>query len=350
MKPKSVWSVGRSKLFIKISEMKILDRYLDLKKQVRKAINEATIKILNEEINEEMSIAGEVTVMVEEIFDILSEELKNKKITYAIPEDVIYREGKFNYECNGIKLTIQWRAYNRPNRYKNPNIPVSYASFNPSNKIIRIMVNAEDGKIDIRSLRQSLQHELSHAFENFKRREVPYKRIDRYERAYQILTDANNNGRMTLNLAVAMVIYISYKFEQRAFYNGAYQYMMQQGEEKDLIFDYDELVVNTKLFKWIGDLTYALLYIGKHEGNMKMIYDAIEPYGLQYPQLWKMGHIALDNLKKLAKRLKKKVEKDYRAKYRIHESIEPFDFTNEEKIRKHNEYLRGLNRKYFCKE
>ena len=74
LKPKSVWSVGRSKLFIKISEMKILDRYLDLKKQVRKAINEATIKILNEEINEEMSIAGEVTVMVEEIFDILSEE------------------------------------------------------------------------------------------------------------------------------------------------------------------------------------------------------------------------------------------------------------------------------------
>ena len=83
---------------------------------------------------------------------------------------------------------------------------------------------------------------------------------------------------------------------------------------------------------------------------MKMIYDAIEPYGLQYPQLWKMGHIALDNLKKLAKRLKKKVEKDYREKYRINESIDPFDFTNEEKIRKHDEYLRGLNRKYFCKE
>ena len=321
---------------------------LNLKKQVRAAINEAIIEILNEEINEEMSIAGEVTVMVEEIYDILSDELKKESITYTIPQNTIYREGNFNYECNGIELSIQWTAYNRPNGYRKPNIPVSYASFNPANKIINIMVNAEDGKIDIKSLRQSLQHELSHAFENFKRHEVPYRRIDRYKKAYQILTDGNNKGRINLEIAVAMVIYISYKFEQNAFYNGAYQYLMQQGDDYSLIYDFDELVANTKLFTWIGDLTFALHYIERHESKMRDIYDAIEPYGLQYPQLLKMGKISLFNLKKLIKRLKKKVEKDYREKYRIHESIEPFDFANEEKIRKRNEYLRELNQKYFC--
>lgn len=315
---------------------------MTIQKQNR-ILAEYLLKEIRTFLFEEKSISEEVNEMAWQIRNLLIDAIHGSILPSDYSRGRIEKTGILPYRYCGIEIDIEWRFSNQPANDKTIQSS-SYASFNPKTKVLRITVNAVDWRYDEGKMVESIQHELTHAFENFKRKSVPYKNLGRYQIAYNYLksnppTDIIKNEAQ----AIAIIIYISYNFEQRAFYNGAYRKLMHRGEE--FWHDFSNAIQETQFFQWQIMLTKAYLYLYK-KGETMTVIDALKDYGLGYLQILKIAKTARKNLKRMMARLIQKVKSDYA---KSHDGDGPIQIPTPTEAKERKHILTEINRRYFCR-
>lgn len=297
---------------------------------------------INEKINEEHSISNEVTLMSTEIFYRIMGKIQPYSISTDMGKQLEYKHGNFKYSKLNISFDVSWDFYNVGN--ETPRTPEmnQFASADLSKKAINITIVAINGRINNDSVIESIQHEISHFFEVSKRQGVPYKNMFQYKLAVTIL---QQEEKFTdIMVAIAEIIYISYKFEQRAFGNGAYRYLMNHTD--DYPHNFNNAIQETKLYKYLCSLEKDIETLTITKDTEYEITETLKRFEITYKALMSSAHSAREGLARMCGRIKSKAIDDYESTHDIHRR-----FVREIKEGKvlREKYLMKLNDKYFCK-
>lgn len=102
-------------------------------------------------------------------------------------------------------------------------------SYNRKLNTLSVVVLAIKGVIDSRTLEDSIAHELTHNFQTqLKGNELLSN--DNIKSSYQAVNKNFTNNNEGIRV-IAKILYLTYKFEQDAFLNGAYAYIMAENEK-----------------------------------------------------------------------------------------------------------------------
>ena len=137
------------------------------------------------------------------------------------------------------------------------------------------------------------------------------------------------------------IIYINHKFEQRAFGNGAYQYMMKSNDYNN---NFDNAIKDTQLFKWLTQIKNDYVFIKNTPQGHPLLKAALKPYNITYDKLLEITEETIDNLIRMLGRIKSKALDDYREQNEVHSMQE--HITKEGLERKWEEIIK-INEKYF---
>lgn len=304
--------------------------------------NTELILEINEKMNEERSISNEVTLMSTEVFYRIMSIVRPSSLSTETLKRYEHKYGEFEYSKLNISFKVSWDFYNIGN--KTPRTPEmkQFASADLSKKAISITIVAINGRIDNDSVIESIQHEISHFFEVSKRQGVPYKNMFQYKLAVTILQQEEKFTEIMV--AIAEVIYISHKFEQRAFGNGAYRYLMNHTD--DYPHNFNNAIQGTKLYKYLCSLEKDIETLTITKDTEYEITETLKRFEITYKALMSSAHSARDGLIRMCGRIKSKAIDDYESTHDIHRR-----FVRESKEGKElrEKYLMKLNDKYFCK-
>ena len=150
-----------------------------------------------------------------------------------------------------------------------------------------------------------------------------------------------NNALTDYEGIIANIIYINHKFEQRAFGNGAYQYMMKSNDYNN---NFDNAIKDTQLFKWLTHIKNDYVFIKNTPQGHPLLKAALKPYNITYDKLLEITEETIDNLIRMLGRIKSKALDDYREQNEVHSMQE--HITKEGMERKWEEIIK-INEKYF---
>lgn len=304
--------------------------------------NTELILEINEKMNEERSISNEVTLMSTEVFYRIMHEIQPLSLSTGMGEKYVYKHGNFVYSKLNISFNVSWNFYNIGN--KTPRTPEmnQFASADLSKKSINITIVAINGRINNDSIIESIQHEISHFFEVSKRQGAPYKNMFQYKLAVTILQQEEKFTEIMV--AIAEIIYISYRFEQRAFGNGAYRYLMSHTD--DYPHNFNNAIQKTKLYKYLCSLNKDIKTLTITKETEYEIRETLKRFEISYKALMSSAHSARDGLIRMCGRIKSKAIDDYERTHDIHSS---YIRKSKEEKELREKYLMKLNDKYFCK-
>lgn len=304
--------------------------------------NTELILEINEKMNEERSISNEVTLMSTEIFYRIMGKIHPYSISTDMGNQFEYKHGNFIYSKLNISFNVSWDFYNVGD--KTPRTPKmkQFASSDIGKRTISVTIVAVNGKINNDSIWESIQHEVSHFFETSKRKGVPYKNMFQYKLAVTILQQEEKFTEVII--AIAEIIYISHKFEQRAFGNGAYRYLMNHTD--DYFHNFNNAIKKTKLYKYLTLIDDDIELLKDNSDAEYEITETLKRFEIPYEDFMDLAKSAREGLVRMCGRIKSKAIDDYERTHNIHSSY--IRETKEEKELK-EKYLMKLNDKYFCK-
>jgi hypothetical protein len=126
-------------------------------------------------------------------------------------------------------------------------------SYNKSINTLSIVVLAIRGVIDTNTLEDSIAHELTHNFQTHLKGDELLSNDNikaKYQAANRNFVSSSESARV-----IASVLYLTYKFEQDAFLNGAYAYIMSEYEKgNDITGAYEK----TAAYNSLHSLRYCL--------------------------------------------------------------------------------------------
>lgn len=274
--------------------------YLPLKKELIKDIEKNFSKLLTEE----MGIIRNVQYDAQMIsYDILNGIKSQKSLptslnltTYksgSFVKEVVVSPDKIKEQPKKKEITIKWHYYSffdvRTQQEEMHNIPYN-TKYIPQLSTLIVVVFAIKNEIDNRTLVDSIAHELTHNFQ----REVKDNELitNNKQKVYQ---NANKNI-VSSNKAVkliANVIYLTHSFEQDAFLNGAYAYIMKEYENGgNFIISYKktEAYVSLETLRYYLDTMQKALDNNKVGENIKN--HCHYEYDLSFEQILKLGEKA----------------------------------------------------------
>ena len=297
---------------------------------------------INEKMYEERSISNEVTLMSTEIFYRIMGKIQPYSISTDMGNQFEYKHGNFIYSKLNISFNVSWDFYNVGD--KTPRTPKmkQFASSDIGKRTISVTIVAVNGKINNDSIWESIQHEVSHFFETSKRKGVPYKNMFQYKLAVTIL---QQEEKFTdIMVAIAEIIYISNKFEQRAFGNGAYRYLMNHTD--DYFHNFNNAIKKTKLYKYLTLIDNDIELLKDNSDAEYEITETLKRFEIPYEDFMDLAKSAREGLVRMCGRIKSKAIDDYERTHNIHSS-----YIRESKEGKElrEKYLMKLNDKYFCK-
>ena len=150
-----------------------------------------------------------------------------------------------------------------------------------------------------------------------------------------------NNALTDYEGIIASIMYINHKFEQRAFGNGAYQYMMKSNDYNN---NFDNVIKDTQLFKWLTQIKNDYTFIKNTPQKHPLLKAALKPYNITYDKLLKITEETIGDLIKMLGRIKSKALDDYREQNEIHSMQRPI---TKEDLEKKWEDIIKINKKYF---
>lgn len=298
---------------------------------------------INEMMYEERSISDEVTLISTEIFYRIMSKIEPYSLSSNMENEFEHKEGQFRYSKLNLNFNVSWEFYNIGN--KTPRTPEmkQFSSIDLNRQAINITIVAANGKIDNDSVIETIQHEISHFFETSKRKGAPYKDMFQYKLAVAIL---QRDEKFTeVMVAIAEIIYISYNFEQRAFGNGAYRYLMNHAE--DYFHNFNNAIKKTKLFKYLSSLDKDIKLLTNNKDAEYEIMETLKRFNMSYKNLMNTAQSTRDRLVRMCGRIKSKAIDDYEATHNIHRR---FVRETEEEKEQREKYLVELNNRYFCKQ
>lgn len=305
-------------------------------------------------IYEDRGVSDEVSI----IAGVITSNILKQVMVIIIQENIlpdrsIKREGNYLFSGYGIKINVLWTFYNVGYESQITDEMRTSASAKISRQEMNVTLLSVRLEYNPASFRETIQHEAMHFFENFKRGYIPYKDQDKYNKAYGYL---KQNNKIAVDKAdketkkileyknyIAKVIYISTAYEQRAFANGAYRYLMSHQE--DAAFKFSTAMQGTKLFSWLKVVEKAIEFFNEYDGDLEPIDEELEDYGIDRIELMTIAIGARKNILRLIGRIVSKAMDDTEEQYPSHSAIIPE--SDEDKNRRLTEKWTRLNKKYF---
>lgn len=320
------------------------------------SLEEMLTKEIIDFLFEDRGVSDEVSqiamIVTSNILKEISDVVIREKI---LPTQYFEWRGNYPFSGYGIKINVQWTFYNVGHNSQITSKMRTSAVANISRHEMTVTLLSVNMKYNASSFKETIQHEAMHFFENFKRGYVPYKEQRKYDKAYNYLKqnasiDTNNEkldkaAKTVLEIKkyIAEIIYISTAYEQRAFANGAYSYLMQHQE--DAAFKFSTAMQGTKLFSWLKVVEKAIEFFNEYNGDLKPIDEELEDYGIDRIELMTIAIGARKNILRLIGRIVSKAMDDTEEQYPSHSAIIPE--SDEDKNRRLTEKWTRLNKKYF---
>lgn len=272
---------------------------------------------INDVLNEERSIASQVTDLSIEIFYSIVDNIKTIREETPISDGLYYKTGKIqDFTLLDKTIHIQWQYFNFNDKetlqsFNNP-LPLSnFRKLNDNECLLQIVIVAVNNHFEQQRFMETIQHELSHCWESINSN-TNFKGLKIYNVAKQLMNDNNQYKQYIGN-----ILYLSKKWEQRAFANGLYSYLMncQQPELWQIN------IRKTQLYN-------ALIYLKNAVNELTLIHEPLQHpflrttllflrnhYGLQFDDLIKIGNKTIKNITRIIGRTLSKVQDDYNKKF-----------------------------------
>lgn len=198
--------------------------------------------LIDKTINEAMSIADSVTVVATDIGRNLMDDMSRVQGGLRF-EGGIEKTGSFMYNKNGLSVMIKWVCYN----YYTLPLGTATLQYTGETSIdenyMKFEVISYNGKLDYKEFYDTIQHEVTHYYEQ----KVWGRRFAKGDKNYgNALKNAKSANSDNIDKYVALIIYAKSYFEQRAYLNGAYQYMMNSN---DYSSKFENSMKETPLYK-----------------------------------------------------------------------------------------------------
>lgn len=273
-------------------------------------------------LNEALSIANEVSMASSTIGNMVLNSIKSRQFQKSPIVGTAFKKGNFSTQIGKENVTIIWEFYNILNEFPENRMLRLRGESDYANRTIKLTIVAIRGRYDRNDFFQTVQHEVSHLFERGKRHK-PYKNLDAYKESINVLNSGLGNNRFdNLKGAIANVIYISHKFEQRAFANGAYMYLMKSD---DYFNRFRDAIKETRLYQYLIVVDDVEYLIERYIEGGNSIEKYLQAYGLNITQFLNLIRDTKKNISKLIGRIIVKAIEDYRESHEIHEIVEPFE-------------------------
>jgi len=315
---------------MKISILEILD-YIDEENIIDESVEE-----INQFIFEDRTIADEVKTITDIIGETFFEEMKRIDSKPYKDKGVNYKQGTFKFNLFNITIDVVWEYYDI---YSDDGLHLNkrdYINADIGHKRLNICLITINRRFSKKAFYENLQHEISHFFERGKRGK-PYNNLDKYNTSITKM----NNALTDYEGIIASIMYINHKFEQRAFGNGAYQYMMKSNDYNN---NFDNVIKDTQLFKWLTQIKNDYTFIKNTPQKHPLLKAALKPYNITYDKLLKITEETIGDLIKMLGRIKSKALDDYREQNEIHSMQRPI---TKEDLEKKWEDIIKINKKYF---
>ena len=208
----------------------------------------------DKKINEAMSIADSVTAVATDIGNDLIDDMNNT-IEGKYFDGGVERNGSFFYNKNGLKVAVKWTYYKY---YKSPSDAVKSqytGETSMDENYIKFVFHLYNGKLNYKEFYDTIQHEVTHYYEQMVWGRRFVKGDKNYEKA---LENAKSADSTDIDRYVALIIYTKSYFEQRAYLNGAYRYMM---DSDDYSSKFENSMKETSLYKLYESIKNARITI-----------------------------------------------------------------------------------------
>lgn len=177
-------------------------------------------------LNEERGISDIVSNLSFKIKDNIINAIENTKSQPINYNEVTFKKGSLEeFNFNNKNITINWSYYSFASNdilnkfpYRIPSSNCNKASNN--SYILNIIIVAINGKFVLTTTMETIQHELEHIWET-SNIQNSYKNMSLYEYGNQLLKEQNEYKK-----SIGIILYLSQKWDQRAYANGVYQYLI----------------------------------------------------------------------------------------------------------------------------
>lgn len=291
--------------------MSSLIERIEHKELIEKTINEIVIVL-----NEERTIPNEILNVINDIKYQLNELIKNSLSLPYNKDYVTFKKGQFDINIFNKSVKIIWEYYSFINKELKDKTFIKNKSGQLRKTIngyeINITIKAINGKIDFARTLETIQHEFEHLWETLHMK-TSYKDMNVYKVAEQLMNDNYNE----YNQSIGRILYLSKKWEQRAFANGVYQYLMNHDipamtreniKETQLYCALIKLKEDVKKLKNVGE------NYNQHPLLRSTLNDLKKDFGIQFVQLIEIGEKAINNIIRILGRTLSKVEDDLNKK------------------------------------
>ena len=321
-----------------------------ISKERKKQLLKETVEQLQDFVNETYTISNEVSVMATTIDTRLFDEYR-KAVAYPC-EGGKMKSGLFEYNSHGVRLMVDWEWTILPFAKDSDVEPTESAHIDVTQKILYIKVASVGGAYNHNGILESIHHEVLHLFERQKRGK-PYTNIDNYSVAADTfeklaVTQAateEEQRKKTISGCIASIIYMAYKFEQRAFYNGAYRYIMQS--RRDAYYNFDELLHETRLFRRLMDVKFCVDELSAVDPGDSFLKEELQKYNLTLGRVLRCGRHLIYRLNTMVVKLRDKVMTDIFEKAEFRPWPDSYSPRNEQKLDTPKKTIEEIVRKYL---
>ena len=219
----------------------------------------------NNLLTEEMCIIRNVQSDTRVIVAKIKLSIKNTSSSPTSFDMTTYKNGSFqidvtisvdgNVSPSSIIIKVNWYYFSFSDGQTKKDyitkIPMR-TSYNKRMNTLSVVVLAINGIIDNNTLEDSVAHELTHNFQSILKggELLNDKTKANYQTANRNFASNSENVRI-----IASVIYLTYKFEQDAFLNGAYAYILSEYEKN---YDITDAYEKTEAYNSLQSLRYYL--------------------------------------------------------------------------------------------
>ena len=268
-----------------------------------KNFNKNTSNFFYDLLTEEMGIIRNV----QNDADVIGLKIRNAiKTTKSIPVNMdltSLKIGEFYHDVivspdkeKNVKrkqIKIEWRYFNfydKETFFKYIK-KIGKTRYNIGTNTLYVSFFSINGVIDDKILEGGIAHELTHNFQN-QNRTTPLLPNDKVKTAYRN-SDKNINKQTGLFKYIGIVVYLTYYFEQDAYLNAAYNYILQKcGENNEFLYIYSQTEAYNSLHRMRNCLDLIEKALNDNDIKEKINQYCIKEYNISLEKIYKNGEKA----------------------------------------------------------
>ena len=265
--------------------------------------NENTTNFFYNLLTEEMGIIRNVQHDAEVIGLKIRNAIKTTKSVPVNMDLTSLKIGEFYQEVtispdkhknvNKKQIKIEWQYFNFYDKetflkyFGN----VGKTKYNIVTNTLSVSFFSINGIIDEEILEGGIAHELTHNFQN-QNRTMPLLPNEKVKKVYRN-SDKNINSQIGLFKYIGIVIYLTYSFEQDAYLNAAYNYIMQKcGENNEFLYIYSQTEAYNSLHRMRNCLDLIEKALNDNDIKEKINQHCIKEYHISLEKIHKNGEKA----------------------------------------------------------